>query len=317
MPSTSVPARPAHHTHSTPLPARTALLSRYTHLRDPASVLVTGWKPAGADTFLVQVRWPAAHGERPYDPRLLTQTVRQSGLVVAHAEYGVPLDYQTLLRSLDLTLAPDFPVPRGQPADLDVEVRVPDTGPRRRTGALAMDIHLRHRGTTVAAAGTEFGWVSPAVYRRLRGPHPTVPWGQWPLPEPLPPALVGRATPGDVALSATGHPGRWLLRNDTANTLLFDHPVDHVPGLALIEAADQAAHALLTPTPLHPTSISTRYTRYVEFDAPCWVDATLLPAPGPGQFAAQVTGTQNGLHAFTTEFRGPTTPPPAQTTTRR
>ena len=42
---------------------------------------------------------------------VLTQTIRQSGLVIAHAAYGVPLSDQTLLNYFDFTVAPGFSTP--------------------------------------------------------------------------------------------------------------------------------------------------------------------------------------------------------------
>ncbi|MFD0381589.1 AfsA-related hotdog domain-containing protein [Streptomyces stramineus] len=42
----------------------------------------------------------------------------------------------------------------------------------------------------------------------------------------------------------TSDPRQWLLRHPFANTVLYDHPVDHVPGLVLIEAAHQAVRHL-------------------------------------------------------------------------
>ncbi|MFE5969794.1 ScbA/BarX family gamma-butyrolactone biosynthesis protein [Streptomyces sp. NPDC056463] len=281
-----------------------ALLGGFTHLTIRQSILVTSWERTGEHTSTLRVHWPSASAGRPYDPRVLNQTIRQSGLVVAHAEYDVPLDHQTLLRFLDITVADPFPIPDGQPAHLDVDVTVArPKGGRQARSSLHMDFRIRHEGTTVARADSEFGWISPQVYRRVRGEHLTVDWGSWPLPEPVDPVRVGREDTTDVLLSPTGDPYRWHLRNDVANTVLFDHPVDHVPGLTLMEAADQAAHAVLGPETFRPTEVSTSYVRYVEFDRPCLIEAELLPAE-PGRFAVSVTGTQDGTRAFSAVFRG-------------
>ncbi|MEV6618691.1 AfsA-related hotdog domain-containing protein [Streptomyces sp. NPDC051051] len=80
---------------------------------------------------------------------------------------------------------------------------------------------------------------------------------------------------------------------------MFDHPVDHVPGLALLEAADQAARALLSPASLAPTAIEATYWRYVEFDQPCRIEAESLAEPG----SVRVTGVQEGEPAFRVDFR--------------
>ncbi|MER7911275.1 ScbA/BarX family gamma-butyrolactone biosynthesis protein [Streptomyces sp. NPDC096068] len=281
------------------------ILGRYTHLTDPGSILVSGWNRSGENSLALTVHWPPVTGERPYDPRVLAQTVRQSGLVVAHAEYGVPLDHQTVLSFLDFTIPDRLPPGGGKAARLDVDVLVSpagDTGRARRS--LRMCFLLRHEGVTIARADSEFGWIPPRVYRRLRGDRMPAVWGAWELPEPLDPARVGRADAGGVLLSPTGEPNRWRLRNDVSDTALFDHPVDHVPGLVLVEAADQAAHAVLGPRAFRAGEIATRYFRYVDFDRPCLIEARTLPAE-PGRFALAVDGTQDAEVAFSTVLRGP------------
>ena len=280
------------------------LLAAYTHVRRDAFLLVTGWERAGAHEFTLDVRWPAVHLDQLYDPRLLAQTIRQSGLTVVHAEYQVPLTHQTMLETLDFTVSPDFRAPRGRPFALEVRVTVSKpTGSRRTARSLRMDIHILRDGVTAARADTEFGWISPAVYQRVRGARHAVDWGVWPLPAPVPAELVGRSRAADVVLAAGDAPHRWLLRNDIGNHLLFDHPVDHVPGLALLEAADQAARALEPRTPFVTTGVSTVYSRYVEFDQPCWIEARRLPS-GPDRRTVRVTGTQGGERAFQVELSG-------------
>lgn len=40
------------------------------------------------------------------------------------------------------------------------------------------------------------------------------------------------------------------------------------------------------------------FDRYVEFDAPCWIDAAVVPAPDEGVVRVEVTGVQNGERTF-------------------
>ncbi|MER8045949.1 ScbA/BarX family gamma-butyrolactone biosynthesis protein [Streptomyces sp. NPDC094032] len=278
----------------------TASLAAYAHLRREEHLLVTGWERRTGCDVVVGVRWPAVQGELPYDPRVLAQTVRQSGLVVAHAVYDVPLTHQTMLSTLDLAMAPGLRVPRGRASALEVHVAVRDGGDgRRTTSALHMTFRVLADGVQVAGAESEFTWISERVYARVRGDRRSLAWGAWEVPPPVPAALVGRTAPGEVMLAEGDRPDRWLLRNDPGDRLLFDHPVDHVPGLALLEAADQAARALRAPAPFEPTAIEASYRRYVEFDRPCWITAAALPEPG----AVRVVGTQEGETAFRVDFR--------------
>ncbi|WP_259407788.1 ScbA/BarX family gamma-butyrolactone biosynthesis protein [Streptomyces akebiae] len=277
-----------------------ARLGEYTHLRHDSAIVVRDWRRTGPDTFTVAARWPGYRGPGRYDPRLLAQTIRQSGLLVAHAEYGVPTGHQTLLSNLRITAEAGFQA--REASDFEVDIAVTRSG--RRSASLGMEFRIRRDGATVCLADTEFGWVSPAAYRRVRGPHLTVAWGEWPVPEPIDSHLVGRADDSDVLLAAGPADHQWQLRNDVSHTLLFDHPVDHVPGLVLLEAAHQAAHAAAGPTPVELTDISIGYERYVEFDEPCWIEARRLPTLLPDWCAVVVTGRQGGEVAFQARLRG-------------
>ncbi|MFJ6350648.1 ScbA/BarX family gamma-butyrolactone biosynthesis protein [Streptomyces sp. NPDC092046] len=289
-----------------PASPSSAPLAAYAHLRREEHLLVTGWERRSDREVVLGVRWPAVQGELAYDPRVLAQTVRQAGLVVAHAVHDVPLTHQTMLSTLDLAIAPGLRVPRGQTSSLAVHVTVRGAGAgagagggRRGTSALHMTFRVLCGGDQVAGAESQFTWISERVYARVRGARRDLPWGAWEVPPPVDAGLVGRAAPGEVVLAAGDRPHRWLLRNDPGDRLLFDHPVDHVPGLALLEAADQAARALRAPAPFEPTAIEASYRRYVEFDRPCWITADPLPEPG----AVRVVGTQEGETAFRVDFR--------------
>ncbi|MFF4737884.1 ScbA/BarX family gamma-butyrolactone biosynthesis protein [Streptomyces sp. NPDC001262] len=268
------------------------------HLKDQSGVLVTGWTRPSPEVFLVGAEWPG-EPEGPGGARPAAGTaaglVRQCGLAVSHAAFGVPLEYQSLLKRLNCTLTGPAPEWRDGRTPVTVELNCSQMIRRggRVIGAEIMEFTVRHEGRVVCRADSRSQWISPQVYRRLRGDHLTVPWGGWDVPEPVAPELVGCSSAEEVALSATGRPDRWLLRNDPANTEMFDHPVDHVPGLALLTAAHQAARAACGPLWTAPTAVSTSFGRYVEFDAPC-----LLDVRTSGNGVVEVAGSQYGLPAF-------------------
>ncbi|WP_405664329.1 A-factor biosynthesis protein [Streptomyces sp. NBC_01166] len=277
----------------------------YVHLGRPDMVFLTAWRRREDGEFSLSARWPAPAAGLPYDSRVLTQTIRQSGLVIAHAAYGVPLSDQTLLHYFDFTVAPGFSTPPDDPCDLAVEVSVTEPKKRgRAVSSLGMDVRVLQGDSMVARADSEFGWISPRAYRRLRGEHLAVDWNAWPLPAPVDPRTVGRHTPADVVLAAGDRPRHWQLRNDVENVLLYDHPVDHVPGLVLMEAAHQAAHAAALPARFEATTVTSAFERYAEFDRPCWVEAETLPV-GPGEISVLVTAEQDGETVFRGRLSGP------------
>ncbi|MFJ8861123.1 ScbA/BarX family gamma-butyrolactone biosynthesis protein [Streptomyces sp. NPDC102451] len=294
-----------------PRPPQTAAEDRdgvpkeYVHLGRADMVFLTAWRSLEDGEFSLSARWPAPAEDLPYDPRVLTQTIRQSGLVIAHAAYGVPLSDQTLLHYFDFTVAAGFTVPPGRPCDLAVEVSVTEPKKRGRTvSSLGMDVRVLQGDSLVARADSEFGWISPRAYLRLRGEHLAVDWNAWPLPAPDDPRTVRRPAPSDVVLAPGERPLHWQLRNDVENVVLYDHPVDHVPGLVLMEAAHQAANAALYPASFEPTTVTSSFEQYTEFDRPCWIEAEVLPA-GPGETSVLVTATQDGKTVFRGRLSGP------------
>ncbi|MFW2543708.1 AfsA-related hotdog domain-containing protein [Primorskyibacter sp. 2E107] len=66
-------------------------------------------------------------------------------------------------------------------------------------------------------------------------------------------------------------PGAARLIVDQAHPFFFDHPLDHVPGLLLLEGAVQAAQNCAT-APCYVSAIRAEFVQYVMFDAPVTVE---------------------------------------------
>jgi hypothetical protein len=115
-----------------------------------------------------------------------------------------------------------------------------------------------------------------------------------PVPPGVPAADVGRALAADVVLAepAPGRTDRRRLRVDTAHPVFFDHPLDHVPGMLLLEAARQAA-LLQTGGERAPNAYDAVFHRYAELDEPLWIEAGEGP---PGEI--QVRGIQGESTVF-------------------
>lgn len=278
--------------------------SAYVHLSRSDAVLITGWKCLEKGEFSLTARWPAPPEGMPYDRRVLIQTIRQSGLAILHAEVGVPLTHQILLNSFDFTVAPGLRIP-AESCALTVKISLADPKkPGRAASSLGMKVRISRGDDMVAEAAVTFGWISPAVYRRLRGDHLALAWNSWPLLDPVDPATVGCTTASDVVLAPGDRQYQWQLRADVDNVMYFDHPVDHVPGLVLMEAAYQAAHAILQPAHLEATVITSAFERYTEFDRPCRIEARVVHAAAE-ETSVLVTGTQDGNTVFQGRLSGP------------
>jgi hypothetical protein len=283
------------------LQSMTATVPRQlVHRAAVAETLLTGWSRIAADRFSVSAQWPRAHGlhvspdRSAYDPLLVVETVRQSGTLIAHTEYEVPLDHHFVLQEFQVDTFPRHLAVGAVPAELTVEVTFVDVQyrGRRPVGAVYTAEVLRGGELVATARRVAFTCTSEPVYRRLRGGRTAAAVTPLPLPPALPPATVGRALPEDVVLAPATGRNLWQLRIDTAHPVFFDHPLDHVPGMLLLEAARQAVRAH-TGGSRSPVSFRIAFHRYAELDAPVWIEAT----EGSGS-DVQVIGRQGDSPVF-------------------
>ncbi|KUO19108.1 ScbA/BarX family gamma-butyrolactone biosynthesis protein [Streptomyces dysideae] len=266
------------------------------HRAAVAETLLTGSTRTAADRFTVSAQWPRAHqlhvspDRSAYEPLLLAETVRQCGALLAHTEYGAPLGHRFVLQELRITTRPEHLAVGAAPAEPVLGVTVTDV--RHRGGhptAIRYDADLRLGGERVGTGHIAVSWTSDSVYRRLRAGRTPDSVAPIPVPPGLPPTAVHRTLPADVVLAPDNRPGRWRLRVDTAHPVFFDHPLDHVPGMLLLEAARQAVRA----RGRLPVSFHTVFHRYAELDRPTWIQAA--DADGTG---VQVLGGQGESTVF-------------------
>ncbi|MET9835846.1 ScbA/BarX family gamma-butyrolactone biosynthesis protein [Streptomyces sp. NPDC006385] len=273
------------------------------HRASVAETLLIGGSRTDTDRFTVFAQWPRAHqlhvspDRSAYEPLLVAETVRQAGALLAHTAYDVPLGHQFVLRELRITTHPEHLAVGAAPAEPVLHITVSDIGLRAgRPAGFRYDTDIRLDGERAATAHIAVTWTSAAVYRRLRGGRTADTVSALPVPPGLSPAEVDRALPADVVLAPTGRPDRWRLRVDTAHAAFFDHPLDHVPGMLLLEAARQAIRARTPNDRRTPVSFHTVFHRYAELDRPTWIEA--LDKPGAHGTDVQVLGMQGQSTVF-------------------
>ncbi|CAM5380544.1 ScbA/BarX family gamma-butyrolactone biosynthesis protein [Streptomyces griseus] len=298
-----------------PHPGLTTTVPReYVHRAAVSEVFLTGWEaaePVGSgsrDTFVVRAQWPRSHtlftkeGVHQ-DPMLLIESVRQVGSLLAHAEFGVPFGHQFLMDEIFFDAAPELLLAVDTPTDIEMHTVCSDIS-RRGKGLSGMryDVVVVRDGVALAGAGASFRCMSPSVFQRLRGDRPTT--AARTAPPAVRPEAVGHISARHVVLAeaAPGAHNRWELRVDTAHPTYFDHPVDHVPGMVLLEAARQAAHASTGLPDALVLGMRSTFTRYAEFDAPCWIEARTEPLGSVGDMLVRACGTQRGERLFTADL---------------
>jgi hypothetical protein len=287
---------------------------RLVHRAAVSEVFITDVRVIGEGTIAVGAQWPRAHSffgpiaGTWHDPMLLLESIRQAGLAIAHEVYGITQGDHFLWQGISFEIDRDELLLGERPADI----------------VLTVDAHdVRHRGNTVAGMRMSFGcyrgdhrlgisgisWsiLSPRAYARLRGQR----YGRRPhqreLAPPVTPRLVGRESESDVVLGKRAGYDDWLLRVDTTHPVMFDHPVDHVPGMVAIEAARQAALLAIGRFDALPIRGTFSFSRYIEIDETCAVRAKSRPNDKDGTLNADVVLDQNdvtvvsatlGLHVF-------------------
>lgn len=281
------------------------------HRTAGSEVFLTNWRRGAADNWVVSAQWPRAHSfyaavDGLHDPLLLIETMRQAGILLSHVAHHVPLDHPIIWQRIRYDLSPAALRTSEEPAQVELHITHHEVVRRgRRLTSARQEFRILCDGLDLATAVVDYSCHGPAVYRRLRGRYrdPRLADAhRLPLPEAVPPHLVARVRDRDVVLSPTGHPDRWQLRVDTSHPVLFDHPVDHAPGMLMIEAARQAAQAA-TPGVTLPVSMDCTFARYAELDAPCWVRArtprrTTAPSDD-GRREVEVGVAQRGKRVIT------------------
>ncbi|MFF1717796.1 ScbA/BarX family gamma-butyrolactone biosynthesis protein [Streptomyces sviceus] len=277
----------------------------YTHKRDASEVLLSNWSRQGADSYTVEAGWPGQHAFYEtrlgmHDPMLLCETVRQTLPLLSHGAYQVPLGHQLLWH--DFAWEVDADALRSDGGAVGIDLRVTCTDVKRRNeraSALALRFEIVRDTTVLAVARTRFTIQDRTVYERIRGRYADIPGLHMvPLPPPMSPDRVGRRSFENVVLSPTDSPTRWQLRVDRTHPVLFDHPVDHAPGMLLLEAARQAAQARVHPETGVVMGMSVVFARYVEFDTPCWIESASLPDDLTGNRRVLVTARQQDMDVF-------------------
>lgn len=292
-------------TSTIPTASHVRTISRHlAHRCAVSEVFVTSLHGTG-DEFVAGAQLPRMHAyygdhlppaDTEYDPMLVMEAARQAAIALAHEYFGVPEDFGFIVRTFNGAVTGSTSWRIGQtPANLTMSVQI--SRRHRHGGALHgvdMVLEIECDGAPMMIVDGSFTWVPPAKWAALRSEYRTI-LGLGEIGDAEPPdtvvlddgaaaADVGRANPRNVVIG----PVRWedaaavtQVRVDTGHPILFDHPVDHVPGSLLLEAAHQTVTGMSAPDRPRLIGISSRFDRFVELDrgSEC-VAQTEQPVPG-------------------------------------
>lgn len=277
------------------------------HRHAADEVFVTDHVALGDGRFGVAARLPSAHRYFNDDPSpsasidamLLLECSRQAGTLVAHRHLGVPTDTAFLIAEWSIALDGEPPVqrPGHGTGELTMVIEAKDLKQRGESllgATLVSELYLA--GRRVATSTVITGYPSRAGYESFRTRRRR---SVAPLSDAMPPRTggtpadgrrVGRALEENVVLSTVRRTGGLTVAEldvPVAHPVFYDHPLDHVPATALLEAARQAALSAVAPEtedageahgPWRVSALSARFGRFVELDSPTEVSARVEQA---------------------------------------
>ncbi|MDQ0680242.1 hypothetical protein QFZ30_003624 [Arthrobacter pascens] len=240
------------------------------HRRAISEVFMTDIRRIGEGRYLATAQWPRLHPffcSRPgaYDTALIAESLRQATILVAHAMEGVPLGQVFLMPDMSVQALGGHAGDPGTPTEVNMLLDV-NVSQRNSRGPVVFRVEARFDvgGHPIATGAAGARLVDPASYARLRLRSATD--GQPPQTVPLPPEQVGHRFSHNVAIGAGGPADTWPLHVDGTNPTFFDHPLDHVPGLLMVEGIRQALRVRMTAPDLDFQAFEASFLKIVELD---------------------------------------------------
>jgi hypothetical protein len=238
------------------------------HRRAVSEVFLTGVQATGSETYIVSAQWPRWHvfygsPGNVFDSALVVETLRQLTVFIAHSHMGVPLSMQFLMPDMSVSMVDGAIRDSSQPAEVTAEVRVSDVRKTvRGIAAFRTTATFMVDGQSIANGRAGARIVDLAAYNRIRSRRGV--GDERGHVVPLEAQSVGHASSWNVVLGKSADESYWPLRVDVSNPILFDHPLDHVPGVLLIEAARQALRVALVDPTLDFASFSAQFVSIAE-----------------------------------------------------
>ncbi|MEC5182425.1 hypothetical protein RCH07_003803 [Arthrobacter sp. CG_A4] len=251
------------HRFSAPVPRE------LVHRRAISEVFLTGIQRNESTIYTVSAQWPRWHvffGSigQGFDSALVVETLRQLTVLIAHTQLHVPLGMQFLMPDISVSMTSGAMRNPFAPAEVTAEVMVSEVKASvQGVNAFRTSAIFRVDGQMIADGAAGARIVDPEAYVRIRSRSPVA--DRHRIVPPVPAADVGHSTAWNVVLGESSAAGCWPLRVDVSNPILFDHPLDHIPGVLLIEAVRQSVRLALLDPSLDFSLLEARFMSIAEF----------------------------------------------------
>ncbi len=251
------------------------------HRVSVAEVLLTDVRASGDDRFEAAASWPRSHPTFPrgrddrHSPLVLVETMRQLGIYIPLVHYGVSPKARFLIKDLTFGVDPATE-PQAGYGSSEITCLVTAANVRTGPGGVARAMRLRVRfladGVPFAYAEGSARFVDSTEYKVFRaGACDSVVPGTAVRPDHTELAV---ATPYDVVISLD-RDELLLDPADARHPFLFDHGADHVPGMALLEAARQAVALRSAGRLVRPLAGQLRALRFTEHAPSARIECTI------------------------------------------
>ncbi|WP_104088664.1 ScbA/BarX family gamma-butyrolactone biosynthesis protein [Arthrobacter sp. GMC3] len=269
-------------------PIRRALV----HRSAISEVFITDIDHHSANHVLMGAQWPRWHvfygaNLAGTDSALMAETLRQAVIALSHTR-GVPLNHQFLLPHMDITVT-NPRLDGSRPAEVSVELTIRQIqGSSGIPSQLDVDARFVVAGTEIGQGNASARILGAAAYERYRSRRaPADALETTTQTGLLEPYIVGHHSIRNVLLGSLLGSQRWPLVVDQTHPIFFDHPLDHVPGMLLIEASRQALRASYGVPHADFSQFSADFFHIVEFGQDIEV---VVPSSGvePNRVAVEV-----------------------------
>lgn len=257
----------------TPLSYESTIPRHLVHRQSVSEVLLTDQRMVNGVQH-TGVQFPRGHrmwdpSGREHDPLLVAESLRQSVIVLCHNHFRVPLSYQFLMEAFGFEVLDALPVDSA--ADSWSLRTIPESVAFRddvvsrleTTAELVMDGRVVAIGSAVARC---MPLTSYSTLRGNRNNAHAVPRGALSFAQVVDPREVGRRDQASVVVARRNHDGGLFCVPDASNAALFDHLVDHVPGMALFETARQAVRLEIGDPRANVATLWATFFAFTEWD---------------------------------------------------
>ncbi|MDN6536790.1 MAG: hypothetical protein L0K73_08300 [Corynebacterium variabile] len=249
-----------------------------------------------------------------YDPLLIVEVFRQVAIGYAHIYQGVDRSQKFVFKSADFTVVSNEALTIGScPGHCTITARVVDEKLHdSQVTGLTLDMAAYIDGVVAATETMVYQWLPSDVWDRIRSRSrsalnlpdtPSLP--QHRAATRMLASAVGRHTPRNAILANPAHHGdsiSALTLIDVDHPSLFDHELDHVPGMLQFEAARQISMAAanvilgLDTSRLVMDGLTISFDSFGELEIDTVAHATAVADPdNDGTVIATLTLTQGEI----------------------